>query len=141
MRKVSSRKTTWLWGLRYVCNRVTLYDIQICIGRVYLGKDIKTEREVALKLEVAEDSSLKLLHEYNVYKAISGLPGIPRAYWCGREGPYYVLILDRLGHTLEAIARTSMLNTSAIFTYAMEMVFLFIIIYLSMLIFFQAFNP
>ena len=96
---------------------------------------------MALKLEVAEDSSLKLLHEYNVYKAISGLTGIPRAYWCGREGPYYVLILDHLGHTFEAIARTAMLNTDAIFTYAIQMVFLFIIIDIFMLIFFQAFNP
>ena len=93
------------------------------LGSVYLGKDIKTERDVALKLEVAEDSSSNLAHKYSVYQAISGLPGV---YWYGREGPYRVIVLDRLGSTLEEIGRTS-IDTNAIFAYAIQMVFLFLL--------------
>ena len=66
------------------------------------------------------------MHEYSVYRAISELPGIPRVYWYGREGPYHVLVLDRLSSTFEAIVRMSTLNTSAIFTYATQMVSLFL---------------
>jgi len=89
-------------------------DIQIHIGSVYLGKDIQTERDVALKLEVAQDlRQSNLAHEYNVYRALSGLPGIPKVYWHGREGPYHVIILDRLGSTFEKIARTS-IETNAV---------------------------
>jgi hypothetical protein len=93
------------------------------LGSVYLGRDIKTERDVALKLEVAEDSSSNLAHAYSVYQAISGLPGV---YWYGREGPYRVNVLDRLGSTLEEIGRTS-IDANAIFAYAIQMVFLFLL--------------
>jgi serine/threonine protein kinase len=98
-------------------------DIQIHIGSVYLGKDIKTERDVALKLQAAEDLSSNLAHEYSIYQAISGLPGIPKVYWYGREGPYYVIVLDRLGSTLEEIGQTS-IDINAAFAYATQMVFL-----------------
>ena len=79
-----------------------------------------------MKLKVAQDSSPKLVHEYSIYWAISELPGIPRVYWYGREGPYHVLVLDHLSSTFEAIVRTSTLNTSAVFTYATQMVSLFL---------------
>jgi hypothetical protein len=106
-----------------------------------LGKDIKTEQDVALKLEVAQVSSSSLAHEYDVYQAISGLPGVPKVYWYGREGPYRVLVLDRLGTTFEEIGRTS-IDTSALFTYATQMVFLFLTyIYALMFTFIQAFDP
>lgn len=116
-------------------------DIQIHIGSVYLGKDIKSEREVALKLEVAQDSSSNLAHEYSVYQAISGLSRIPKVYWYGREGPYHVIVLDRLGNTLEEIRRTS-IDTNTVFNYATQMVFLFLTyIYAFMFMFIQAFDP
>lgn len=123
--KVSSGKATWFRRLWYVRNKGRVVcDIQIGIGSVYLGKDIMTERDVALKLEVAQDSSSRLKHEYSVYQAISGLPRISKVYWYGKEGPYRVIVLDRLGKTLEEIVRTSMLDNHAVFTYAMQMVFL-----------------
>jgi predicted Ser/Thr protein kinase len=116
-------------------------DIRIHIGSVYLGKDIKTERDVALKLEIAQDSRSSLAHEYSVYQAISGLSGIPKVYWYGREGPYHVIVLDRLGSTLEEIGRTT-IDTNAVFTYATQMVFLFpTYIYAFMFMFIKAFDP
>ncbi|KAF8498962.1 kinase-like domain-containing protein [Russula emetica] len=104
---VLSGKATWF--------RVFWY-----IRSVYFGKDIKTERDVALKLEVAQDSSSNLVHKYSVYQAISGLSKIPKVYWYGREGPYHVIVLNRLGSTLEEIGRTC-IDTNAVFTYAMQM--------------------
>jgi hypothetical protein len=94
-----------------------------------------------LKLEVTQDLSSNLVHKYNVYQALSGLSGIPKVYWYGREGPYHVIVLDRLGSTLEEIGRTS-IGTNAVFTYAAQMVFLFLTyIYLFMFMFIQAFDP
>jgi hypothetical protein len=90
---------------------------------------------VALKLEIAEGSDSKLAHEYSVYRAISGLPGIPQVYWYGKEGPYNALVLDRLGSSFEAMVRTPMLNSTAVFTYAMQMVFFLHMIYVFMLMF------
>jgi len=48
------------------------YSDLICIGSVYSGKDIKTERDVALKFEVIQDLSSKLAHEYSIYWHIVG---------------------------------------------------------------------
>jgi hypothetical protein len=79
-----------------------------------------------LKLEVAQDPSSKLAHEYSVYQAILGLPGIPKVYWYGREGQYHIIVPDPLGSTFKKMIQISMLNTNAIFTYAMQMVFLFL---------------
>jgi hypothetical protein len=56
-----------------------------------------------LKLEVTQDLSSNLAHEYNVYQALSELFWIPKVYWYGREGPYHVIVLDRLGSTLKEI--------------------------------------
>jgi hypothetical protein len=94
-----------------------------------------------LKLEVAQDSSSDLVHEYSVYWAISGLSGIPKVYWYGREGPYHVIVLGRLSNTLEEIGQTS-IDTNAVFTYATQMVFLFLTyIYAFIFMFIQAFDP
>ena len=82
-----------------------------------------------MKLEVAEDSSSNLVHEYSIYQAISGLPGIPKVHWYGREGPYRVIVLNRLGSTLEEIGRTS-INTNTVFAYAIQMVFLFLLTFM-----------
>jgi hypothetical protein len=109
VQKVLSGKATWFWDFWYIC---TMYghiicDIQICIGSVYLGKDIMTEQDVALKLELTEDSNSNLVHEYSIYWAISGLPGIPKVHWYGREGPYHVIILDHLSSTFKEIGQMS----------------------------------
>ena len=54
---------------------------------IYLGKDIKKGRDVAVKLEVAlEWGGSRLKHEYNVYRAILGICGISKMLWYGMEG-------------------------------------------------------
>ncbi|KAF8256633.1 kinase-like domain-containing protein [Lactarius quietus] len=60
-------------------------------GNVYLGWDIKTGQDVALKLEPMQ----------SVYKVLSNVAGIPTMHWFGREEPYNVIILDCLGYMLE----------------------------------------
>jgi len=119
------------------------YSDLICIGSVYSGKDIKTERDVALKSEVIQDPSSKLAHEYSVYRHISGLRGIPKVYWHGKEGPYRVLVLGRLGSSFEVIVQMPRLDSGAIFTYAMQMVYLILkFMHLCfMLKLIQAFDP
>ena len=53
---------------------------------VYLGRDIKKGQDVAVKLEVALEWGSKLNHEYNVYRATSGIRGIPKMLWYRVEG-------------------------------------------------------
>lgn len=76
-----------------------------------------------MKLEVALEWGSKLEHEYNVYRAISGIRGIPKMLWYGMEGRYNVMVLSRLGCTIEEMAQLSVLDANTVFTYAKQMVF------------------
>ena len=124
-RQVSSGKATWYWDFRYV-NLKAIWAIiptSFCLGTVYLGRDIKKGRDVAVKLEVALEWGSKLEHEYNVYRAISGISGIPKVLWYGMEGRYNVMVLSRLGCTFEEMAQLGLLDANTVFTYAKQMVF------------------
>jgi hypothetical protein len=76
-----------------------------------------------VKLEVALEWGSKLDHEYNVYRAISGISGIPKVLWYGMEGRYNVMVLSRLGCTFEEMAQLGLLDANTVFTYAKQMVF------------------
>ncbi|KAI9443970.1 ser/thr kinase [Lactarius indigo] len=89
-------------------------------GDVYLGRDIKTGQDVALKLEPIQTQTPRLSHEHSVYKALSGVSGIPTMHWYGREVPYHVMVLDHLNLTVEeAISKCH--NINSVFSYADQM--------------------
>ena len=77
-----------------------------------------------MKLEVAPEWGSKLEREYNIYQAISEMHGVLKMLWYGMEGRYNVMVLSRLGCTIEEMAQLSMLDANTIFSYAKQMVFL-----------------
>jgi serine/threonine protein kinase len=91
------------------------------IGSVYLGKDIKTAKEIALKVEHHEGSQ-SLYHEYQIYKDLVGCPGISRAYWYGIEGPYNVMVIDRYKLSLDSMVRQAALDPQTAASFASQMV-------------------
>ena len=95
------------------------------LGNVYLAWDLKTGQDVALKLEPIQSKHSQLSHEHSVYKALHDTAGIPSMHWYGREAQYNVLILDRLGLTIEeAISNGHHGDINLVFSYADQMVFL-----------------
>lgn len=76
-----------------------------------------------MKLEVALKWGSKLEREYHVYQAVSRIRGIPKMLWYGVEGRYNVMVLTRLGRTLEEMKQLNMLDASTVFAYAKQMVF------------------
>jgi len=70
-------------------------------GDIYLGTNINTGEEVAIKLECIQSRHPQLAHEYNVLRYLWGDAGIPRVYWFGKEGDYNVMVMDILGPSLE----------------------------------------
>ncbi|CAL5195663.1 unnamed protein product [Lathyrus oleraceus] len=70
-------------------------------GEIYLGTNIQTNEEVAVKLENAKTKHPQLLYESKLYKLLQGGTGIPNAKWSGVEGEYNVLVMDLLGPSLE----------------------------------------
>jgi len=70
-------------------------------GDCYLGTNILSGENAAIKLEPLESKHRQLLYEAKIYKLLEGGVGIPRIHWFGLEGDYSVMIIDLLGPSLE----------------------------------------
>ncbi|XP_021739126.1 casein kinase 1-like protein HD16 [Chenopodium quinoa] len=80
-------------------------------GQVYVGRRAggnTSERngagayEVALKFEhrTSKGCSYGPPYEWQVYNALGGSHGVPRVHYKGRQGDYYVMVMDMLGPSL-----------------------------------------
>ncbi|KAK0168169.1 hypothetical protein PV327_001995 [Microctonus hyperodae] len=70
-------------------------------GDIYLGTNISTGEEVAIKLECIKTRHPQLHIESRFYKMMQGGVGIPAIKWCGSEGDYNVMVMELLGPSLE----------------------------------------
>eukprot|EP00250_Pteridium_aquilinum_P009409 c18650_g1_i1 orf=203-1645(+) len=70
-------------------------------GEIYLGTNVQTNEEVAIKLESVKTKHPQLMYESKIYRILQGGTGVPNIRWCGVEGDYNVLVLDLLGPSLE----------------------------------------
>jgi casein kinase I homolog HRR25 len=74
------------------------------LGDIYLGINIISGEEVAVKLESVKTKYPLLEYETTVYSTLAGGVGIPRVRWYGStEGDYNALVLERQGPSLEAL--------------------------------------
>ncbi|CAI9297507.1 unnamed protein product [Lactuca saligna] len=70
-------------------------------GEIYLGTNVQTNEEVAIKLENVKTKHPQLLYESKLYRILQGGTGVPNVRWFGVEGDYNVLVMDLLGPSLE----------------------------------------
>lgn len=70
-------------------------------GDIYLGTNISTGEEVAIKLECIKTKHPQLHIESKFYRILQGAVGIPTIKWCGSEGDYNVMVMELLGPSLE----------------------------------------
>jgi serine/threonine protein kinase len=71
-------------------------------GQVFSGYDTqKSNREVAIKLEKVTAKYPQLRFEAKVYYELRNQPGVPKLIHYGQDGQYNVLVIQRLGHSLE----------------------------------------
>jgi len=70
-------------------------------GDIYLGVDLVSGEDVAVKLEETKAAHPQLHYESRVYRHLNGGEGIPNIRWYGIEGEFNVLVMDLLGPSLE----------------------------------------
>ncbi|KAG0676347.1 serine/threonine protein kinase [Pichia californica] len=70
-------------------------------GDIYLGTNIISGEEVAIKLESIRAKHPQLEYEAKVYKALCGGVGIPFIRWYGTECDFNAMVIDLLGPSLE----------------------------------------
>ena len=66
-------------------------------GDIYLGTNMTTGEEVAIKLESIKTRHPQLLYESNIYRILQGGLGIPNVRWNGIKEEYNVMVLYLLG--------------------------------------------
>lgn len=73
-------------------------------GEVYIGTDARTGDTYAMKLEHTKRiKHPQLAFESKVFKLLQGGTGIPTIHHFGKEGHYNVLVMQRLGTSLEEL--------------------------------------
>ncbi|CAH8358103.1 unnamed protein product [Eruca vesicaria subsp. sativa] len=70
-------------------------------GELYLGVNVQTGEEVAVKLESVKTKHPQLHYESKLYMMLQGGTGLPSLKWFGVEGDYSVMVIDLLGPSLE----------------------------------------
>lgn len=70
-------------------------------GEIFIGTDVRTKEEVAIKMEKVKTNHPQLIYESKVYRHLYGGVGIPNIRWFGTEGDYNIIVLDLLGPSLE----------------------------------------
>ena len=70
-------------------------------GEVFLGINIQTNEEVAVKIESSSTRQPQLSYESKLLKLLQDNEGFPYPVWYGSEGSYNVLIMELLGPSLE----------------------------------------
>ncbi|KAK3028137.1 hypothetical protein RJ639_038998 [Escallonia herrerae] len=70
-------------------------------GELYLGVNVQSGEEVAIKLEPVKTKHPQLHYESKIYMLLQGGTGIPNLKWFGVEGEYNVMVIDLLGPSLE----------------------------------------
>ncbi|KAJ4844043.1 Casein kinase 1-like protein 6 [Turnera subulata] len=70
-------------------------------GELYLGVNVQTGEEVAVKLESVKTKHPQLHYESKLYMLLQGGTGIPHLKWFGVEADYNAMVIDLLGPSLE----------------------------------------
>jgi hypothetical protein len=76
---------------------------------VYQAFDIFTNEEVVVKSALDGPKAMVLKHEYHVLDQLDksqNCVGLPKAIWIGRAGKLHVMVLQRLGPSLEEFLHT-----------------------------------
>ncbi|WVZ08980.1 casein kinase 1-like protein HD16 [Vigna radiata var. radiata] len=92
---------------------------QVFVGRRVTGGNDRTAgpgaTEVALKFEHRNSKGCNYgpPYEWQVYNTLGGSHGIPRVHYKGRQGEYYVMVMDMLGPSLWDVWNSSSQAMSA----------------------------
>ena len=70
-------------------------------GDIYMGLNIHTGEEVAIKVESGQVKHPQLENEVKLYTALAGGVGVPSVQWYGKEYDFHAMVIDLLGPSLE----------------------------------------
>ena len=81
------------------------FEVQYRLGQgsfgiIFFAKDLKTNKEYALKIEEHSDKYPQLSKEYSIYRRLSGGHGIAKVHWFSREEDFNIMCMQLLGPSI-----------------------------------------
>lgn len=70
-------------------------------GTIYVGTDLQSGEEVAIKVEISNTKHPQLHLESKLLQQLSSVTGVPKVRYSGNEGNFNVMVMDLLGPSLE----------------------------------------
>ena len=76
-------------------------------GDVFIGNDHKTNKSVAIKIELSLFGRSRLLQECRLYEAFAANPatGFPKLLFSSMEGDFHIIVIELLGPNLSILSR------------------------------------
>lgn len=72
-------------------------------GQLRLGRNLRTNENIAIKLEHVNAKIPMLLLEFRFYRSMGSYAGLPKVYYYGTCGKYNALVMELLGSNLEEL--------------------------------------
>jgi serine/threonine protein kinase len=72
-------------------------------GTIYKGNNIRTNEDVAVKVEPISNQTKLLKNETKIYSYLTGLRGVPNVKWFGKDDENYYMVIELLGASLETL--------------------------------------
>ena len=74
-----------------------------CFGSIFKGKNIRSNEEVAIKIEPIATQTKLLKNESIIYQYLLNTNGIPSVKWYGKDERNYYMVLNLLGESLQTV--------------------------------------
>jgi len=84
-------------------------------GKVFKGKNIRTNEDVAIKVEITTGDLKTLKNEAKIYHYLRNLDGFPTLKWYGTNNNISYLVINLLGISLTTLIKERILNGNANF--------------------------
>ncbi|MBW0531972.1 hypothetical protein O181_071687 [Austropuccinia psidii MF-1] len=102
----SSKRAAFLSGIpinfSHLISHIISQSLKIIVAcEIYLGLDLNTNQEVAIKVEPLETLDPQLRNEAKVYCLLNGKTGFPLFKWIGSGSHYNALVIELLGVSLD----------------------------------------
>ena len=70
-------------------------------GSIFKGTNIRTNEEVAIKVETLESNSKLLKKEAQIYQYLGVIDGFPQVKWFGKDAHNYYMVLNLYGESIK----------------------------------------
>ena len=72
-------------------------------GTIYKAKNIRTDENVAIKVEPIKNGTKLLKNESTIYQFLNNITGIPTVKWFGKDDFNYYMVINLLGESLQSL--------------------------------------